>query len=415
MVMSVSSWCQYTDSIYINMTVPGSFEVDYGFIHFRINLSGWMVADLTIVNDTLCQYIFPPMIPGTVINYWLEAINSDLDTIKDPPPDAPYDYYTIHVGGPLEVNIWQIQSVPHNWDRSLFEGDTVRVSGIVTRRNQLSPAADFYMAMPNGGPFSGIYVYDPGGCIPTLYSGDSLTIVGIVREFGGLDHPSYYGYNTELEILPGGLTFDSYGHPLPRIETINAISIDTTENADSSGEQWEGVYIRINDIIVDSVIEHTYASRWQCHDSTGHFILYVYPEAVDSIPSVGTEFTYVQGIVVPRYGNYEMRALYEFDICRNMTSIDESTSLPIRAVLYQNYPNPFNDATTIEFTTPIDCWSTLIVYDILGRQRKKLVWDNLPKGRHSITLDCKDLSAGLYVYQLQTPNYTQTKRLVLLK
>jgi hypothetical protein len=88
--------------------------------------------------------------------------------------------------------------------------------------------------------------------------------------------------------------------------------------------------------------------------------------------------------------------------------------------LEQNYPNPFNPNTNIEFTLPGEGWVILDVYNVLGQRVRRLLADRLDRGLHSITWDgkddsAKDLADGIYLYRLQTEDFSETKKMILLK
>jgi hypothetical protein len=83
--------------------------------------------------------------------------------------------------------------------------------------------------------------------------------------------------------------------------------------------------------------------------------------------------------------------------------------------LAQNYPNPFNPSTTIEFTLPISEFTTLKVYNILGKEVATLVSSKLNQGNHTYTFDGKNLASGIYYYQLVAGEYREVKKMILLR
>lgn len=89
--------------------------------------------------------------------------------------------------------------------------------------------------------------------------------------------------------------------------------------------------------------------------------------------------------------------------------------IPIRFALYQNYPNPFNPFTRINFDIPKSVFVNLKLYDMLGREVKTLVSQNLNAGKYFSELDAADISAGVYFYRIKAGNFTDTKKLVLVK
>lgn len=83
--------------------------------------------------------------------------------------------------------------------------------------------------------------------------------------------------------------------------------------------------------------------------------------------------------------------------------------------LNQNYPNPFNPVTQISFSLGRDEQVTLSLYNILGQRAAILLDEFKQKGSYSVNLDGSTLSAGLYLYKLHTPSYTDIRKLILLK
>lgn len=101
----------------------------------------------------------------------------------------------------------------------------------------------------------------------------------------------------------------------------------------------------------------------------------------------------------------------------NLTSVTggRENDPPRNFELMQNYPNPFNPTTTIGFTLKVSGFTTLKVYDALGREAAVLVNDQQESGQSFIDFDASKLSSGLYIYQLTSGSYTQTKKMILLK
>jgi photosystem II stability/assembly factor-like uncharacterized protein len=83
--------------------------------------------------------------------------------------------------------------------------------------------------------------------------------------------------------------------------------------------------------------------------------------------------------------------------------------------LEQNYPNPFNPSTTISWELARDEMVSLIIYDIAGKEIATLVSERLGAGKYEITFNASNLSSGVYLYRLRAGDYSETKKLVLLK
>lgn len=97
------------------------------------------------------------------------------------------------------------------------------------------------------------------------------------------------------------------------------------------------------------------------------------------------------------------------------TCVERKDPIPSSMRLYQNYPNPFNPATSISFELPNESYTTLKIYDLLGREIMTLVSGKLQAGKYKYQWDANNLSSGVYFYRLQSGNYNETKKLVLLR
>lgn len=83
--------------------------------------------------------------------------------------------------------------------------------------------------------------------------------------------------------------------------------------------------------------------------------------------------------------------------------------------LTQNFPNPFNPATSISFSLPKSGVVKLTVYNLLGQEIKTLVNGFKESGVHHVNFNAKDLNSGIYIYKIETTDYTQTRKMTLVK
>ena len=79
------------------------------------------------------------------------------------------------------------------------------------------------------------------------------------------------------------------------------------------------------------------------------------------------------------------------------------------------YPNPFNPETNIRFTLPEDGYTSLKIYNILGKEVKTLINEYKSRGSYTIKFNAEGLPGGVYFYKLSSKNFTETKKLILLK
>lgn len=95
--------------------------------------------------------------------------------------------------------------------------------------------------------------------------------------------------------------------------------------------------------------------------------------------------------------------------------IPYTNEVPSGYQLMQNWPNPFNPSTYIAFVLPKDDFVKLEVFDMLGNSIKTLVEGNHRAGTYNIFFDGEGLASGVYLYKLTTGNFTETKKMLMLK
>ena len=96
-------------------------------------------------------------------------------------------------------------------------------------------------------------------------------------------------------------------------------------------------------------------------------------------------------------------------------AIRELGGTPAGFELRQNYPNPFNPSTTISFTLPQAGNVTLKVYNALGQEIATLVNGRQTAQNYEVTFDASNLASGIYIYTLRTDNFSQSKKMLLVK
>lgn len=104
----------------------------------------------------------------------------------------------------------------------------------------------------------------------------------------------------------------------------------------------------------------------------------------------------------------------------NPNNVEDAIDLITDFRLFQNYPNPFNPSTRISWQSPVDGWQTLKIFDVLGNEVATLVNEFRPKGFYEINFSIAqwpeiNLKSGIYFYQLNAGEYTETKKMVLIR
>jgi hypothetical protein len=105
---------------------------------------------------------------------------------------------------------------------------------------------------------------------------------------------------------------------------------------------------------------------------------------------------------------------------RTPTSVQYSDATPQEFALHQNYPNPFNSSTVITFSLPRTAPTTLKVFNLLGQEVATLVNGLYEAGQYRVEFGSKNTSAnelasGVYFYRLQSGDFVETKKLLLIR
>ncbi|MBK7158388.1 MAG: T9SS type A sorting domain-containing protein [Ignavibacteria bacterium] len=92
-----------------------------------------------------------------------------------------------------------------------------------------------------------------------------------------------------------------------------------------------------------------------------------------------------------------------------------SGNLPEKFLLEQNYPNPFNPNTNIRYTIEEAGYTSLTVYNSVGIELSALISENLQAGSYSAEFNAENYPSGVYYYKLTSGDFTQVKKMILLK
>jgi len=90
-------------------------------------------------------------------------------------------------------------------------------------------------------------------------------------------------------------------------------------------------------------------------------------------------------------------------------------NLPLSYSLEQNYPNPFNPSTMIKFTLPVEQNVKITVYNVLGKEVAELVNGKIEAGNHSVNFDGSKFVSGQYFYKINAGEFTQIRKMLLIK
>lgn len=94
----------------------------------------------------------------------------------------------------------------------------------------------------------------------------------------------------------------------------------------------------------------------------------------------------------------------------------ENNSLMVKGFeLNQNYPNPFNPVTKISYSVLKNSFVNIKIFDVMGREVNELVNSFVNAGEHIIVFNAEDLCSGIYYYKMESNNFSETKKMILVK
>ncbi len=312
-------------------------------------------------NDWGVFEVFPNSITGLMPR---EAQSAYFTLVQDLGPDSiRITGYGVDSG---TANQTQQTHVGPNWGSS---GTTMRYRTDTQGGNSGSPIIDELTGYSTG-------VHSHGGCTSSGGNNNGTSFF----------HVDFWAA-VDSGIIPVELTsftvnsFDDYAELqwITATETNNAgFAIERTSNQTS---EWSEI------AFVDG------------NGTSAHSNVYKY---IDEELTVGT-YTY-------RLKQIDYDGSYSYS-----SEVEAVISAPDNFALYQNYPNPFNPSTTIKFNIPSDAQVQLNVFNTLGEKVAELFNGTLKGGYHEFVFDASTLTSGIYFYRLESDEFADSKKMILIK
>ncbi|HMS65371.1 MAG TPA: Omp28-related outer membrane protein [Ignavibacteria bacterium] len=208
------------------------------------------------------------------------------------------------------------------------------------------------------------------------------------------------------------LTGDYY---INYILTENNLVYAQTGNGTCPGN---GAYIHNNAVksmINGDLGELVHSGNWtsgQVINKTLNYVIPDNPQVLNPNNCNLNMFVYKQGTDIRT--NYIIQQSLKTPLV-GTSGISSNNSVAESYSLSQNYPNPFNPSTTFKFSIPNSESVSLKVYDILGNEVETYIDGFLNAGTYGVEFDGSKLSSGIYFYTLKTDNFTETKKMNLIK
>lgn len=406
-------------------------------LHYRHNETTSGVLTMTNPSGDIWNATIPGFNDSSLVDYYIIATDDSGNVAVNPSDTTRNRYFYLVLDRPLTIK--DVQFSPFGGGFSGYNGFTVALRGIVTadttdiKGDGSNTGVQVYM-QDGAGPWSGISIF--GTEADDVRRGDDITVTGPVTESFGITR---LGTTSD----PVSIVTNGTNQPIPEPELITTDDIDFITSGSVQAEQWEGVLVKYQDVtvtdenadglpgpdegsggnrnfgeilVMDAVSTHE--TRVELQDGA-HSYHNFWQVGMDTIPTYirqGDTFDELIGILWYSFGNYKLLPRKDDDFVGYVSDVEEITEQPREYELAQNYPNPFNPSTKIQYALPVEGNVTLKVYNILGQQVRTLI-DNqlLPAGRHEVTFDAANLPSGLYIYRLQTNNFVDVKKMMLLK
>ena len=267
--------------------------------------------------------------------------------------------------------------------------------------------------------------------------GMSAYPTGVVgRKTGVIDRGAWTGQTSYQRTLAPDITIalvKNY-NPSTRALTLTA-NVTSLRNIDTT--------VNINFVMLENNLIYPQTGNASCTGGTNYVHKHVVRNMVNG--HLGEQLstgTWVSGTVKSKTWNYTVPANYVSTNCEigvfayfvNGTLSSQSTILNSKKAmvdaatgignengivesysLSQNYPNPFNPTTNIKFSIPKNAQTFLKVYDVLGNEVNTYFDEFLNAGTYNILFEAQNLSSGIYYYKLVSGDFTETKRMMLVK
>lgn len=224
--------------------------------------------------------------------------------------------------------------------------------------------------------------------IPLTYS-NGVTLVSV-----SFENTTVSGFDVQIANIDQQNNRVSIG----LVDMVNAPKEDAFLKPSASGVNNIAVlHFKLDDPNLKVLEIGTFTTEFPTHE-----LMFVYNEMIDGVPHVRD--------LVPEFSGGSV----------SLNSRAPGAALPTDFALSQNVPNPFNPTTNISFALPKDSKVSLSIYNVLGQHVKTLVDDYMRAGQQTVSWDGTDVTgrtvaSGVYFYKLNANEFSQTKKMMMLK
>ncbi len=421
-----------TPRISVKVT-KGGIGISTVQLRYSVNNAAFTNAAMTFnASDTTYRANIPQQVADTFVRYYINVVDSLGNTVKlassaldGTASDTLRGFFFYNVlNRPLTIR--DIQTTPYGNGRSPYLGAVVSVSGIVTADtanigiSALNTGGTSAWYMQSGtAPYSGIWLNDT--TMITRRNGDSISVTGTVAENSEV---------TRIQAFSGAPVLRSTGNTLPSpVVKTTGVFGPAAGNGNLNAEPYEGMLVRFNNVRVSNV-SPTFSdpTEYEVDDGSGPVI--VRRDGINRYSNVpadtingktilkpNSNISFLQGVIYFSFNRYKLvpRRDTDFGTITLGVAIEHTSDIPAKFQLVQNYPNPFNPSTTIEYSIPNSSFVNVKIFNVLGQEVETLVQEMQTAGRYTLRFDASRLTSGVYFYRVQAGEFSQTKKMMLLK
>lgn len=429
---SITTIRRNTNEIAPNQTVEISAKikdldgtVQESRLYYRVDNGQRMMLPMTFnASDTTYKATIPGVnSDSSVVDFYVWSQDNDglisvnpIDTLHD-------DYFYLVLNRP--VGIRDVQYSPFGGGYSGYTNYNVTLQGVVTSDTSdikgYGTTSFLRSYIQDGtGPWSGIE-FSFGGSLGTellnLKRGDLVTLTGTVQESFGV---TVINNVTDYNVI-------SSNNPLPDPQVITTGEMGLLGDGEVEKEKWESVFVEYDDVTITNtnadggsnfgeilVSDGTGDTRVELEDGSNSYHNGSGEPGTIEI-QLGGHFQKLKGIMYYSYSNYKLVPRKDDDFVGYTTAVKEENASPRTFSIEQNYPNPFNPSTRIVYSIPRASNVTLKVFNVLGQQVKTLVNETQGQGTYTVSFNASSLPSGIYFYSIEAGDFTQVKKMILLK
>ena len=429
---SITTIRRNTDEIAPNQDVEISAKikdldgtVQEARLYYRVDGGQRMMLPMTFnSSDTTYKATIPGVdSDSSVVDFYLWSQDNDGLISVNPVDTLHDDYFYLVLNRP--VGIRDVQYSPFGGGYSGYTNYNVTLQGVVTSDTSdikgYGTTSFLRSYIQDGtGPWSGIE-FSFGGSLGTellsLKRGDLVTLTGTVQESFGV---TVINNVTAYNVI-------SSNNPLPDPQIITTGEMGLLGDGEVEKEKWESVLVEYDNVNITStnadggsnfgeilVNDGTGDTRVELEDGSNSYHNGSGEPGTIEI-QLGAHFQKLKGIMYYSYSNYKLVPRKDDDFVGYATAVKEENSSPKTFSIEQNYPNPFNPSTKIVYSIPRSSNVKLTVFNILGQQVKTLVNQTQSQGTYTVSFNASSLPSGIYFYSIEAGDFTQVKKMILLK